>query len=87
MKEEKNRKKGMFRSEDGSWNYVLIISLVLCLAITAWAIVAPSGFGRMADGLMGFITKDFGWLYMLGVAFFLFFCICSPTVSTAFLFI
>lgn len=65
----------IFRKKDGRLNMVLIVSLAICLIIIAWAIALPAGFGNMANSLMSFVTSKFGWLYMLGVAIFLFFCL------------
>lgn len=65
----------IFRKKDNKLNMVLIVSLAICLIIIAWAIILPEGFGNMANSLMGFVTSKFGWLYMLGVAVFLFFCL------------
>lgn len=56
-------------------NNVLIISLMICILITLLAIIFPEGFGNMANSLMTMISDKFGWLYLMGVAVFLLFCI------------
>lgn len=56
-------------------NWVYIISLVIAIALTLWAVVFPDNFNVMAVTVMAIVTSDFGWLYMIGVGGFLFFSI------------
>lgn len=63
------------KRNDGKINWVMIVPLAICLSIIIWAIVGPSSFSYAATSLMSIITSKFGWLYMLGVAAFLVFCL------------
>ena len=56
-------------------NVVFVISLIIVLAISAWGIAHPASFGVAANGSMGFITNNFGWLYVLGMTLFVVFAV------------
>lgn len=56
-------------------NVVLVVSMVLTLVITVWAILMPSNFEMVANLAMDFVTNKFGWLYLIGVGAVLGFCI------------
>lgn len=56
-------------------NMIFLISVILTLAITAWGIFSSTSLGAVADSLFAAVTINFGWLYLMVVAFFVFFCI------------
>ena len=56
-------------------NWVYVISLIISIVLTVWAVVLPDNFNVMADTVMAVVTGDFGWLYMIGVGAFLFFSV------------
>ena len=56
-------------------NFVFIISIALTLLICIWGLVLPSSFTAAAQGSLGFLTKNFAWLYCLAMTIFVGFCI------------
>lgn len=54
-------------------NSVYYISLAVVVAITLWAILAPDGFGIIANGIFEYLTNSFGWFYLLAMFFFVIF--------------
>ena len=54
-------------------NSVLYISLGIVFAITLWGILAPIGFGEVADNIFNFLTNQFGWLYLVAMFAFVVF--------------
>jgi choline/glycine/proline betaine transport protein len=54
---------------------VFIVSAVLILAFAAAAALFPQRIGNLFDTLQAGIVRDFGWFYILSVAFFLIFVI------------
>ncbi len=54
-------------------NSVYFISLAVVIAITLWAILAPEGFGIIAQGIFQYLTNNFGWFYLLAMFFFVIF--------------
>ena len=61
-------------SASRKFNMVYVVSVILTLIVTAWGIVSNSTLKVAADWLFVTITVNFGWLYLLTVAFFVFFC-------------
>ena len=45
----------------GKDNSVFLISLIVVFSISLWGILAPEGFGQVANGLFAFLTDKFGW--------------------------
>jgi glycine betaine transporter len=56
-------------------NFVFYVSLVITGAIAVWAVVGNQSFSKVSDAVFGFLTKDFGWLYLIAMTFFVFFAI------------
>ncbi len=56
-------------------NPVFIIGLVLAAALSIWGIVGTQSFTDVSNALFGFLTADFGWLYLLVMLSFVFFSI------------
>ncbi len=56
-------------------NPVYIISMALTAAVVVWGLVSPAGFGAFASALNGWLTKYYGWGYLLTMSFFVMFCI------------
>lgn len=52
---------------------VFIISAILILAFVVWGVTMPSQLDAMATLINGWITRDFGWWYMLVTTLFLIF--------------
>ncbi|MCG8618737.1 MAG: BCCT family transporter, partial [Desulfobacterales bacterium] len=48
-------------------------TLIICIAITLWGIVAPEGFAKAMSASQGWISVNFGWFFMLAVAGFMIF--------------
>ena len=56
-------------------NFVFYVSLALTGAIVIWAIVANKNFLKVSNAVLKFLTRDFGWLYLLAMTFFVIFAI------------
>lgn len=54
-------------------NSVYYISLAVVISITLWAILAPEGFGLIANGIFEYLTNGFGWFYLMAMFFFVIF--------------
>jgi hypothetical protein len=64
----------MNHQERGStWNTVFVVSLIIIFAVVLWGWMSPEGFEAASMGLFNFLIEDFGWLYMLSMAFFVVF--------------
>lgn len=59
----------------GKKNVVVIVSVALTLAICLWGILLPKSFTTAANGSLGFLTENFGWLYCLSMTLFVVFCV------------
>lgn len=56
-------------------NSVFHISLILTCAIAIWAIVFKDNFTKVSDAIYNFLTKQFGWLYLIAMLAFVIFVI------------
>lgn len=56
-------------------NSVYYISLFITVAIVAWAILGKVSFTNFANNLLGFLTGNFSWLYLLVMLAFVIFAI------------
>lgn len=56
-------------------NYVYLISLAITSAVVLWGLISPVSFGNFAGALNGWLTKYYGWGYMLSMNIFVGFCI------------
>lgn len=56
-------------------NSVYYISIAITIAVVAWGLISPEGFGAFASGLNGFLTKYYGWGYLLTMNVFVVFCL------------
>lgn len=56
-------------------NPVFVIGLVLVAALSLWGIVANESFTNAANAIFGFLTTDFGWLYLISMLSFVIFAI------------
>ncbi len=54
---------------------VFIISGIIAVAFVLWGVLAPSNVATVAGTVNGFITTNFGWLYILAATFFLVFVV------------
>jgi len=54
---------------------VFLVSAILILGFVFWGVTAPANLGSVAGGVMSWITKYFGWWYLLSVFGFLIFVI------------
>ena len=52
---------------------VMIASMIIVIAFVAAGILFPEGTGNVINKVNAFLTNDLGWLYLLMVAFFVFF--------------
>lgn len=57
-------------------NPVFVIALVLCTAIAIWAIALNDSFSQVSNAVFGFLTQDFGWLYLIAMLAFVVFALC-----------
>ncbi len=51
------------------------ISLIFTIAVALWGILGSESFAAFADSLLGFLTRDFGWLYLFVMLAFVIFAI------------
>ncbi|MDQ7093299.1 BCCT family transporter [Desulfosporosinus sp. PR] len=49
---------------------VLYVSSVIILLFVIFGMFVPKEMGKVANAVFAFLTTDFGWLYLLAVAFF-----------------
>ena len=56
-------------------NPVFLIALILCAAIAVWAIAFNESFTEVSNAVFGFLTVDFGWLYLLAMLAFVIFAL------------
>ena len=54
---------------------IFSISAIIMILFVAWTLLQPTAAGETFSAVQGFITDNFGWSYLLGVTFFLFFAI------------
>ncbi len=54
-------------------NTVFYVSLAISLAIVIWGIVAQKNFAEFANKLLGFLTNNFGWAYLVSMFVFVLF--------------
>lgn len=54
---------------------VYYISLAITFIIVIWAIAAKNSFANAANNLLGFLTNNFGWSYLLSMLIFVIFAI------------
>ena len=48
-------------------------TLILCISITLWGIMAPEGFSKAMTTSQSWISLNFGWFFMLSVSIFIVF--------------
>ena len=48
-------------------------TLILCLAVTLWGIVAPDNFSKAMSNSQSWISVNFGWFFMLSVSVYIMF--------------
>ena len=41
------------------------VSLVICAVIAVWAVALNENFSLVSNAVLGFLTTDFGWLYLI----------------------
>ena len=56
-------------------NTVFYISLILSIAIVLWGIIAQENFSNFANSLLGFLTNNFGWSYLISMFIFVLFAL------------
>lgn len=69
MGRDENMKEKKTNQQVFSW------SLVLTAAITIWAIVFNDNFTVVSNVILEFLSKNFGWLYLLAMLFFVIFVV------------
>ena len=50
---------------------VFIVGGLICLLFVSWTIIAPTQVGNFFSMVLSVFSVDFGWLYLLAVAFFI----------------
>ena len=56
-------------------NPVFLVALVLCAVMAVWAIAFNEGFTSVSNAVFGFLTEDFGWLYLVAMLAFVVFAL------------
>lgn len=56
-------------------NRVFYISLIISVSIVLWGIVGQNSFANFANSLLGFLTNNFGWAYLISMLIFVVFAI------------
>lgn len=56
-------------------NRVFHISLIISILIVLWGIIGQSSFANFANSLLGFLTNNFGWAYLISMLIFVVFAI------------
>ena len=56
-------------------NIVFVISLLLTIALSLWAVLFSTGFAHAAELIYTLITDNFGWLYLLAMLIFVVFAV------------
>lgn len=56
-------------------NPVFLISLGITFLIVIWGLLSPTGLGAVTNKLFPFLITNFGWFYLMAMAFFLVFTI------------
>ncbi len=56
-------------------NSVFIISLIITFAIVFWGILDKSGFEKISNNALNFLTEKFGWAYLLSMMIFVVFAV------------
>lgn len=54
---------------------VYFVSLVVTFIVVLWAILAKTNFANSANALLGFLTNNFGWLYLISMLVFVAFAL------------
>ena len=52
-------------------NTVLFVSAAVALLFVAWGLILPEQMSTVVNSVFGFLTTNFGWLYLLSVAIFI----------------
>lgn len=55
--------------------YVFFSSAILIIALAVWSIIAPDNAGGIIQGILGWISKWFGWYYFLAATLYVLFVI------------
>ncbi|MBR2783326.1 MAG: BCCT family transporter [Firmicutes bacterium] len=66
-------KKGGLFGNINMWSFTP--AAVILVAMIIWGAVAPDGFANAMNSILGFILKDFSWLYALGIFALVVFCV------------
>lgn len=56
-------------------NAVFAISLVICAVIAIWAVAFNANFSVVSGAVFGFLTVNFGWLYLIAMLSFVIFAV------------
>ncbi|GAA0736110.1 glycine betaine uptake BCCT transporter [Clostridium oceanicum] len=56
-------------------NKVFIGSLIVVFSIVLWGLFAPGNFSDVSNSVYGFLTGNFGWLYLMAMFFFVLFAL------------
>lgn len=54
---------------------IFSISAIIMVVFVLWTLVLPKQAGATFNAVQKFITENFGWSYLIGVSFFLFFAV------------
>ncbi|AET66114.1 choline/carnitine/betaine transport [Desulfosporosinus orientis DSM 765] len=67
-----SNKKGFLGNID---RHIFFISAMIMVVFVCWTLIQPKEASLTFDSVQTFITKNFGWSYLLGVSFFLLFAL------------
>ena len=71
MKHESDEQRNALNIDKG----ILIPGVAICFAFVAWCMIFPDQAGAAMDAAMGFLTEEFGWLYLIAVFVFVVFLV------------
>ncbi|MGL6063546.1 MAG: BCCT family transporter [Fusobacteriaceae bacterium] len=54
-------------------NTVFYVSVIISVIIVLWGLLRPLNFQKVANWLFSIISKEFGWVYIIAMAIFVFF--------------
>lgn len=55
--------------------YVFIISALLAVGFLLWGVVDSEGLSHVSNTILDYIIQQWGWLFIVGILFFLLFCL------------
>lgn len=73
--QEGKEEMSMENNKKQTKNTVFVVSLILTLAVTVWAVAFNGNFTVVSNAIYAVITNDFGWLYLIAMLAFVIFAV------------